>query len=466
MFAFLNYIISRWFFLIPLLLVVLTTFLSFEQLISIGVKSVDDMARKDLKTRVELAIKIEKIRLKDILLEWTYWDESFIKLIQQQDEVWAFENLATYMNDDLNIPLVYVILADDRVGFSFLDGKAYQLETLMPQIQPLLLKMRNQWTKPEPVNAFIKINGMVYLIAMDTFIPEFDKNEETDGSVLGFGRLFSQAYLDEIATNYYIPGLTQLIENGNEPIVTHSNVAISSALGVFLSQLKWDEQTPAGNVKQQMLKYVYVGAAVVFFLLSWIVCLIDKRYKIHEKRLTWQAHYDALTRLLNRHRFYEQAELELKRASRNNSCVCILLMDIDHFKKINDDFGHDVGDKVLRHLADSSKQLLREFDICARYGGEEFIILLPDTNLQQAVLTAERMCRYVASSPLVLEGMEISYTLSIGVAKVLAANLDKSIILADKALYESKSSGRNRVTVFDDSGQNISQIKSKALYYS
>lgn len=167
-------------------------------------------------------------------------------------------------------------------------------------------------------------------------------------------------------------------------------------------------------------------------------------------KLELQAHQDYLTGLSNRRHFMEQGELELVRVQRYGEALSVFMLDIDHFKNINDTHGHKAGDIVLQKLGHLLRETLRTVDIIGRIGGEEFAILLPETDLHEAVEIAERLREIIAHSDFKSEaGLPLHFTVSIGVAtlKDKDASLGILLNLADKALYEAKGSGRNKVCV-------------------
>jgi len=153
---------------------------------------------------------------------------------------------------------------------------------------------------------------------------------------------------------------------------------------------------------------------------------------------------DSLTGVGNRRALEKALTLETNRAARTGESLCALMADLDHFKRINDGFGHDVGDKVLAAFGDLLRQQTRGTDIVARFGGEEFVVLMPHTDLEHATETAERIRQALRSAR--FEPLPDAVTVSIGVAE-LSENESGDALLrrADKALYEAKESGRNRV---------------------
>jgi len=163
-----------------------------------------------------------------------------------------------------------------------------------------------------------------------------------------------------------------------------------------------------------------------------------------------KADHDGLTRIHNRRAFDERLVEELKRHQRYSSHLSLLMLDLDHFKQINDQHGHQAGDSVLREIGRVLQDALRSTDFGARYGGEEFVVILPQTSEDQAWILAERLRRSIASVQFAFAGREFQVTTSIGVATLKPGALNKRMDLlrqADQALYQAKSSGRNMVCV-------------------
>lgn len=160
---------------------------------------------------------------------------------------------------------------------------------------------------------------------------------------------------------------------------------------------------------------------------------------------------DALTGLSNRRHFMPAAQRELDLAQRHGQDLAIVVLDVDHFKSINDAFGHLRGDEVLVQIAQRCRQALRTTDLLARWGGEEFIMLLPNTPLPQARQLAERVREAIAAEPRIqIDGQSLQVTASMGAAGTTPGHvltLDELIQRADSALYRAKSMGRDRVAM-------------------
>jgi len=169
-----------------------------------------------------------------------------------------------------------------------------------------------------------------------------------------------------------------------------------------------------------------------------------------EGELVVLAQHDGLTGLYNRRAFTQLAENELARASRYPCDTSVIMADIDFFKKVNDTYGHPVGDEVLKHLAGFLSAGVRSTDVVARVGGEEFMVLLPQTPVEAAVMLAEKLRILVQDSPIQLGELQISITVSFGVTGIAAGQsgtVDELYTAADNALYDAKHQGRNRVVV-------------------
>lgn len=174
-----------------------------------------------------------------------------------------------------------------------------------------------------------------------------------------------------------------------------------------------------------------------------------------QKNLLQLAHKDALTGLLNRRRLLEVIEQTLLQANRYEQPVSFILCDLDHFKMINDRYGHNVGDEVLRHASQILHNCIRETDSVGRWGGEEFLVILPQTRLSVAVTLAERIAQTLAKQPAVQNPRPVTVTMTLGVASYRKGELfEATVARADDALYVGKANGRNRVVVEDNPAGN------------
>ncbi|MCM0755234.1 diguanylate cyclase [Desulfovibrio aminophilus] len=185
--------------------------------------------------------------------------------------------------------------------------------------------------------------------------------------------------------------------------------------------------------------------AALLAVVSWLWAQARLRRDQAEARLRDMATIDGLTRLFNRRHFLETGQAELERARRYGRELTLLMFDVDHFKRVNDTFGHDAGDAVLRALAGTARDAVRHVDVLGRLGGEEFAAILPETGLKAGVEAAERLRRAVEALEVRHGEHLLRLTVSLGVAQLREGeNLDGLLKRADQALYEAKNSGRNR----------------------
>ncbi len=222
-----------------------------------------------------------------------------------------------------------------------------------------------------------------------------------------------------------------------------SLIGLLIRVAVIVSGTPQDMAYDTSNIKQTIS--ISIGTVTVMMLSLGLVLMSKERTEL---TLEHMAMRDSLTGIANRRAVIEQLDNEIRRAQRNASSLAIAIIDIDHFKRINDDYGHIAGDMVLCHCVSMIRQRLRQSDQVGRYGGEEFLLVMPDSRIDGAVAALEEMCRSVADNPAEHAHHRIAYTLSAGIwcgrpdANDNATNL---IAMADAALYKAKASGRNCV---------------------
>ncbi len=177
------------------------------------------------------------------------------------------------------------------------------------------------------------------------------------------------------------------------------------------------------------------------------VCYYQSRLQDTMHELELATRIDGLTQIYNRKYWQESLSVEFARSKRHNHPLSLLMFDLDHFKKLNDNYGHQCGDLVLIETASRIKQLLRTGDLFGRYGGEEFAIILPETDSLGATEVAERIRKAISTIPVIYNGNEVAFSVSIGVAMVSEQTVDHEYLIseADTALYGAKSSGRNKI---------------------
>jgi diguanylate cyclase (GGDEF)-like protein len=207
-------------------------------------------------------------------------------------------------------------------------------------------------------------------------------------------------------------------------------------------------QNDVAELDLAVLITVAVGVNPCLAVIGVPTVLLARRFLMHAQLLA-KSRIDAKTGLLNASTWESEAEAEIARAIRTQSPVSVALVDIDHFKAVNDTYGHLVGDMALRAVSDTIGEHLRSYDVAGRFGGEEFVVLLPQAGEVDALAIAERLRAHIAAMPIPIDndgGRCIRLTVSVGVAALdgTARELTDLLAAADSALYYAKENGRNK----------------------
>lgn len=206
---------------------------------------------------------------------------------------------------------------------------------------------------------------------------------------------------------------------------------------------------PIKPIDAKALEFLGIAHFVAFVLMfSWSTDHYRGQLMHAERQLQALATSDPLTNLINRRHFTGLAERALSQAERTQQPSCIAMMDIDHFKVVNDTHGHDAGDIALLEIAQLMSSNLRKYNLLSRWGGEEFVLLMPNTNIESARDVLERIRKQIQDSVINLPTNAIHLTISIGATQLEPGEkLTAALTRADRALYQSKASGRNRMSI-------------------
>ncbi len=211
---------------------------------------------------------------------------------------------------------------------------------------------------------------------------------------------------------------------------------------VFLQTGRHSVLAVIGTLFDPLTMFIVALIASEVLYRTWLAAFIANQ------QLAEHAATDPLTGLSNRRHIEPQLQGETARALRHRATFSLLMADLDHFKRVNDQYGHDAGDEVLREVARRIRSMLRTEDRPARWGGEEFLVLLTDTSAEQAEVVAEKIRKAIADTPIEVNGQSVDMTISIGVAQHQGEDDPLDLIRhADQALYRAKDTGRNRVCI-------------------
>lgn len=213
----------------------------------------------------------------------------------------------------------------------------------------------------------------------------------------------------------------------------------------YIPELNWyllaekNEDAMLGDIRHTL----YSNLALAFIVTAIVLLLTSLTISRYQRRLEAMATTDKLTGLANRQAFEILIGQVLLEAERSKQPLAALLMDIDHFKKYNDSYGHLTGDQVIRHVAAVIRSMLRQSDIVCRWGGEEFLVVIKDCSRENGLQIAGKICEAVRNAPLRLDGATLDITISVGVASGIEE--ERLLIEADAALYAAKEAGRDQV---------------------
>jgi two-component system, cell cycle response regulator len=291
---------------------------------------------------------------------------------------------------------------------------------------------RTQIFEPQaPPTGGVKRDRAYLVVLAGASVGEMYKIDCGQTTVIGRGGKAQVRLLDDGISREH----AQVLVEGEKIILQD----LGSTNGTFCNGLKVDRRELCDGDK------ILVGSTTILKFTYH-----DNLDEIFQKQMYESALRDGLTKAFNKKYFTDRLESELTFALRHQSPLVLVMFDIDHFKKVNDTYGHQAGDLVLSELSTLLTAALRAEDVFARYGGEEFAVICRGTDLTQASIVGERMRKAVETHRFTFEGTHIPVTISVGIAGLPDAAVKDATDLvarADKALYQSKHGGRNRVTI-------------------
>jgi diguanylate cyclase (GGDEF)-like protein len=269
----------------------------------------------------------------------------------------------------------------------------------------------------------------------------FSAPHELDRKVTEFSSLISQA-LDRssviIVSQNSLEGLT-FLPLAKDQMLTSFNATVEQY------EMQSNQKIQELRTTQQLILIIIILTVLVegLFVIRPLLAKSDR----YSKNLQEEANHDYLTNLLNRRSFNVLVKQSIAMSKRYNSNLSVISFDIDHFKSVNDQYGHNLGDNVIQNVANIIQVSCRDSDSVFRFGGEEFLILLPRTSLSEALMLAEKIRKSIANSPVFADKLIIEITASGGVAEWDSQEIDIKSTLqrADKALYQAKEQGRDRI---------------------
>ena len=427
--------------------------ISFGSIIAIVIYTLqvlEQSSQKNLKERIATALDVEQLHLNKILLEYSYWDEAYNKLIKipnnQIDFEWVNQNIGQYVYDEHAVDIVIVGSSPTQVKLGFFEGEPFEYDSaeLIKHGLGVLINANLQ-ESPSPLH-FFKYHNRFYLVGLNEFWDEESSEPVGDGSFILFGKVVSDTFLEKLAALYKLPPLGSV--DDSNLLESNNYLSVVSTYKDDKFYISWPGVSLTEYKKAILLIVIFMGALQLLFVF-YIFKKQNKNQLEQQQALQEMASKDYLTGILNRRAFIEKASEFMDKRSFTKQEFCLMMLDLDDFKIINDTFGHQVGDEVLKRVTETVNSIIKEQDIFARFGGEEFILLLSSCSLDYSKEIADRILKQVED--IEIEGVtNISKKLSVSIGMShfqKSSELDNLIAKADKAMYEAKSMGKNQFVI-------------------
>ncbi len=407
----------------------------------------DGRTIEDSHDRVSIAFNYEKSALLKLNIEYSYWDRGYEKTVKNPSPEWRYDTYQKYLIPAYELSFVTLIHPDNRV--ELLGQKASEQGYDSASIQPLfssaikdkveLLNSRNQSLMNKAF--FSQFDGSTYLVSVEPF-----RHEKTgafvDGTHLVLARKIDAEYLSKLTKQFKLPTLSLVKSDSYDAYYELEGIGQS----LPTANLYWSIERMTNQLVPAIL--AILGVFLIITIVLARVLLNKDLHDIveYQTELYSAAMTDSLTGVANRRYFLEFGNKSLLVSVVQKKPLTVLVLDLDHFKKINDRFGHPIGDAALRHFCETCQKYVRHSDLIGRVGGEEFAIALPHTGLEQSLKLAEELRVMVSESQLEIEGHQLHLSVSIGAATLdNHSSFEELLADADQALYQAKKSGRNRV---------------------
>ncbi len=409
--------------------------------------SLDRAARLERANRVDIALNLEARYLKAILIEYSDWDEAYENLIVDLDEAWIEGNSGQYLIDQHGFDFTLAIKANRQVANLSINDEVEELtfaKLMSGGLEDLIEKsLQDQEGNEGAVAGYVLAETDIYLVALSPFKDE-KTSEIRPESYLSLGRRLDAEYIEELESSYELPGL-RLVDKTKSAM---NSKVLLDASNQAIGRLTWFVEQPSLLIAPKVIGIVTPFFCLAIFLTRYFLKLDYADRIAFEERLYKEATCDPLTNISNRRQFMTLCQQEMAVHRRNGGMLAVALFDIDHFKAINDTYGHAVGDKALVHLVQVCSGELRESDIFGRIGGDEFAVILRETPIEEAVNVVNRVRAKIEACPIKANHNIITITVSIGVAPMNDyITFDSILEMADVALYKAKKNGRNQVFV-------------------
>ena len=443
--------------ILPLVFLLVVSLLSILAIVLYSVFQVN----KDTRIASEdnaTAIIIDKLNEQETLAkDYAFWDETIQHAYLSQNSKWIEQNIGEYLTNTFKVSDLFILDGHNKPVLLLKEGQLGQSNynsINKSALTNLIEKARLSGALPVPVSGILMLNNHPAIVGISVLTPEDGTVLPAPRPVLVVAKRLEAPQLLEISKKYRLKDLKFIsIESEN---TTKATVEIKNPQNKVLGLLSWQPDKPGSLILSKIkfpLIILLIGIGLITVIIIRISLNTTQRLEDAYENLTHLANHDVLTGLANRRLFDELLEQTIHSAKRDNISSCMLYLDLDGFKKVNDTYGHNNGDQLLVTIAERLKDSIREADTIARIGGDEFIILLRNTSSHSDIKTTVEKIQTALKKPIKLSDNEVKISASIGITMIPQDGTDPDILLtnADHALYESKKQGRNTFRFYNPS---------------
>jgi len=439
-----------------LILLLVTTLISIFGIVYYSAEKVNKEARITTENYVTAIIDDRSNQLQTLAKDYAYWDDTITHAYRSQNSEWIKENIGEYLTDTFKITDLAIINSQNEPVLSLkygqVDNSTYATINKDALIS-LIEKARQSGTVPVPVSGILMIDGTPAIVGVAVLAPEDGTSLPSPRPLLLLAKRLNQSYFQELSKQYRLSDL--LFTPSGQSGVADSSIKIINPLNKTLGRLSWRPEKPGDLVLAKLQLPILLLLVVISLITLFIISVsrkTERRLQNAYEELAFNANHDALTGLANRRLFNEIMLQTIRSAKRDNISCALLYIDLDDFKDVNDEYGHEAGDQVLVKIAKRIKSSVRESDTIARIGGDEFIVLLHKTiDRDDIKATAEKILKKL-TQPIEVKENEVKVSASIGITISPDDGIDLDALMskADSALYSCKKQGRNAYQFYTD----------------
>jgi len=400
-----------------------------------------------------------------LVLDYSLWNQAVESLAVELDEDFIEENFyGSYLEDIFQVNRVLVFDLDGGVYLSIYKGSKNILPNELvsnPELQLVFERaMQMNFKTPSPVTAFINIDGKLHLVAASIIAPSINTEQLAVGDIYGvmlMAKPFDEDFLIVWENQFHLDNLK--LQPVTEEITSgYISLPVVNLTGEKIYNVVWRPDLPGERYMGEMLPsmimiVLFLGFISIIFgihINRYIQLTLNAANELEKNRneLHTLAHYDSVTRLPNRTLGMDRLEQALKASVRTLSLTAVLFIDLDDFKLVNDNYGHDVGDQFLAKTGQGLESCVRlGVDTISRIGGDEFIAILANLKHQDdATIVAEKIISFLANE-MIIDGKAIKVSASIGISVTSLSGMspEEMVKKADNAMYKAKKNGKNRI---------------------